>query len=104
MKLRFHPAPGKLVRIPGAVAQVGVPAPYVGRVLADRAYVATAEPFEVEADTDAGRRLVKLARRDRSLLPADKATATAVGLPFVEVSLGSDGEFHRAASKSRKAD
>lgn len=92
--LKFFPAPGALVRIPGASPSVGDAAPYVGRTLdrATRGYPATGESFDVAPGTETARRLCKLATRDRSLIPADKATADACGLTFTPYELV-DGEF-----------
>ena len=41
-------------------------------------------PFECPSDSDLGRRLVTLVRREASLIPADSPTATACGTEFVE--------------------
>lgn len=96
--LKFYPAPGALVRVPGSAPVVGDPAPYVGREFdrANRAYPATGAAFEVAPNTDVARRLCKLAVRDRSVIPADAATAAACGIAFVPHELV-DGEFQPAA-------
>lgn len=90
-KLRFlarddGPNGPMLVTVPGARPQDGQPPRYVGRRLqmveGRPAYVATREPFECDSDTDVGRRLVKLVRRENSLVPADAETARECGVAF----------------------
>lgn len=93
--LSFYPAPGALVRVPGAAPAVGDPAPYLGRRLdrESRSYPPTGDAHSVPEGTDVARRLAKLCARDRSLIPADAATAAVCGVPFVEHELGPSGEF-----------
>jgi len=94
MKLRFHPRDDLLVRVPGFVPRVGQPDQYVGRRFDAEKHGHPASPtaYEVDADSDAGRRLAKLCRRDNALWPADKATADFCGVTFVPVEF-QDGVF-----------
>jgi hypothetical protein len=91
LKLKFFARGDALVTVPGVYPQVGQALPRVGRVQgSDGVLRATKDPFEVDADSDAGRRLIKLVRRDQSLWPADKATAEACGVEFVELEYKDD--------------
>lgn len=83
--LKLIPAPGHLVRTPGAIATVGDPAPYFGRRFdADlRGYPASGVVVEVDPDTDAGRQLIRCAVVDGGVLPFDVETAAVIGVPFV---------------------
>lgn len=82
-----------IVTVPGARPTSGQPPRYVGReVKKDAAgvvtYAATAEPFECEAESDTGRRLLERIQNDvrdgygAPLVPADAETARACGLEF----------------------
>lgn len=70
MILRFDPVPGYEVPLPGYPVTVGQPLRLV------------TPGTECDAASEVGRRLSKLAIRDGSVAPADKATADALGLPF----------------------
>ena len=104
--LLFHPKRGSLPKWPNK-GQGSYP--YVGREFdaATRQNRATKEPASVLAidartgkPTDEAKRLGNdLCRRDGDLLPADKATAEFVGVPFVELEQDSDGEWGPRASK-----
>lgn len=106
-KLRFYSRDGLLVSFPNARNIVGQPMRYIGRELREIvhdgakrfAYVATAEPFEVDESTECARRLVKLTRRDSSLWPADEHTARACGVQLVKVAQDHDGEWIAADRK-----
>lgn len=112
MKLRFrakcgengHPPP--VVNWPGA-KNVGQLYQYVGRRfdLESRVHRAVADPVEVDSETRNGKRLAKLCRRDGSLWPADAETAKFCGVPFVELSQDSNGEWvPKTTSHSRKTE
>jgi hypothetical protein len=96
-KFRFVPRADMLVRIPYSVQFLNQPAPYIGRAKAQLpdgswGYPATPFPYEVEADSKEGKRLVALVRRDGCLLPFDEETAVACGVKFVAVEWV-DGEW-----------
>jgi len=86
MELSFLAKSSLLVAVPGTAQYAGQLARYVGREWEDtrHAYVASKEPYKVDSDSDDGRRLSKLMRRESSLLPGDQATAEYFGLPFVQ--------------------
>jgi hypothetical protein len=96
MQLSFWAKSDLLVPIPGFRPSANLPPDYVGRGYAkDEAtgrhgHPALAEPFRCDSETDVGRRLVLLTRRDDCLLPADEATAQACGKRFIAHEL-SDG-------------
>lgn len=114
MKLRFYAKRDLLVTMPGqsfirrnadtgaggqAVKYVGrthVPAVIeqaggVERIVKAASNPATPDPFECDSDTPRGQRLIKMVRRDQCLWPADKETADACSVPFVE-TVFKDGE------------
>lgn len=81
-KLRFYAKRDLLVTVPGSGT-----ARYVNRTpkLLDNggaAWPAVEKPYAVEPNTDAGRRLALLCRRDDSLFPADEYTAKHCGVKF----------------------
>lgn len=88
-KLRFYAKGSATVSVPFSRLPIGQAASFVGRTFDPKArtYPATLEPYEVEANSDAGRRLVRLVRIDGDLWPADEATAAACGVPFVPVEI-----------------
>lgn len=96
MQLKFFARGDLLVTVPGFSPVVGQAPAYVGRefkrIDGVAVHPATRDPFTVDSDTPEGRRLVKLAKRDASLWPADKATAEHCGLPFVALAFD-DGEW-----------
>lgn len=59
-------------------------------------FPAVDEPFCCDSDSDAGRRLMKLAKRDSSLFAADEATAKACGIGFVAIEF-KDGAWTEKA-------
>lgn len=105
MKLSFYPRPGHCVHWPGLKA-VGQAVAYVGREFAAgdpeqgvaARHPASKEPACADSESDVGRRLAKLCRRDDALIPADAATAAFCGKEFVAVKLV-DGEYVVAAKK-----
>lgn len=107
MQLKFYAREDQLVRMPGVGRGApGQPVPYVGRAFdaKTRGYPATEEPYAVDADSDSGRRLAELCRRDQSLWPADKETAEACGVEFVVVAFDGGVWARKAAlSSARRA-
>jgi hypothetical protein len=53
---------------------------------APTAYPATEKAFEVDSDTDAGRRLKLICWRDADIYPADKQTADHCQVQFADVA------------------
>jgi hypothetical protein len=105
VQLSFLAREDQLVRVPGiGRGAVGQPVPYVGRVFdaKTRGYPATEEPYVVDADSDSGRRLAELCRRDQSLWPANKETAEACGVEFVAVSFDAGVWARKAALVSAR--
>ena len=102
MKLRFYAREDQLVPVPGSFPRIGQAPSYIGRkfVAADRSHPATDDPYECDAETEGGRRLKKLTRRDACLWPADEATARACGVAFVPVEV-KDGIAREKDSGSR---
>lgn len=112
MQLSFYAKPGHCVHWPGLKA-TGQAVDYVGRdlVRGDKdkgfaaAHPASKEPVKVDAASDEARRFIKVCRRDAALWPADKATAEACGVAFVEVALSADdGEWHPKPAAFAKKD
>lgn len=98
MILRFHARADLLVNDPARAMADKQPIHRVGRkfIAAKEgqlaSYPALEAPHEVDSESRAGQRLVKLCRRDASLWPADEATAAFCDVPFVPVELR-DGEW-----------
>ena len=96
MKLRFHSRAGHLVALPGG-HRTGSHPRYIGRKFdpVKRAFPAIDDPLEVDVEKkpEFAGRLVKLCRRDGSLLPADEATAKHCQVPWVEPAKQDDGEW-----------
>jgi hypothetical protein len=84
MKLRFYAREDLPVRYPGHIPRTGSPDNYIGREFAPP-YRAKREAFECDSESECGRRLMKLTRRDGSLWPADEETAKACGVEFQDV-------------------
>lgn len=99
--IKFYAKPDQLVKVPGSQPRPNQPDMYVGRAFdpARRGYFITQEPYEVEEDSDAGRRLIRLTTIDNSLLPADEKTAALCGKEFVKVEF-KDGAFVEKKTKS----
>lgn len=90
MMLKFYAKGDGIVREPGVIEIIGTDPHYVGRkklALPNGrfCYPAVEEPFEVDAETDAGRRLCEVTKRDGALWPADKATADACDVKYIPV-------------------
>lgn len=74
---------------PGDMPYVGrrfVKAPEPGRANGLGSYEATEEPASVVAGSPEANRLIELCKRDGDVLPADAATAKAIGVPFVPLT------------------
>jgi hypothetical protein len=99
MQLSFVAAPGCCAHWPGLKA-TGQAVDYVGRdfVSADSgkgvaaSHPASKEPVKVAANSDEGRRFVKLCKRG-DLQAFDAVTAAACGKDFVELQIATDGEW-----------
>ena len=114
-KLRFfarNDADGpRLVTVPGSRPMRGQAAQYVGRkfIPGDAAkgvpaqFPATEAPHEADADSDEGRRLVKVTREDAALWPADKETAAACGVEFAAVEVKDGIAVPATAARSSAA-
>jgi hypothetical protein len=120
---RWHARGSLLVTEPGYRPVIGQPPQYVGRefvqavtrkgaggvleVLEPASHPAAKKPYELPAasrDKEIAKwaaRLRKLAARDRSLWPADEATASRAGVEFVPLSFN-DGEWIPKAPKRGK--
>lgn len=115
-KLRFYAREDRLVYVPGSRPATGDAPRYVGRGFvpgkdgAAPQYPAKKDPYECDADSDAGRRLIERVQNDvrdgygAPLWPADKETAAACGVDFQSVSLV-DGSWVAGAqpAKTKKA-
>jgi hypothetical protein len=119
--MKFFPAPGAMVRVPGTRTIPGQQTRYIGReyvapvggrvdktgIMVDvvsglpmnGSWTATGEAFECEDSGEIAERCAKFVR-DGDLLPADEATAKIFGLKFFPLELR-DGEM---VAKSAKKD
>jgi hypothetical protein len=104
MKLRFAAREDLLVREAGTTYRAGSPARYYGRSFdaATRGYPANAEPYAVEAESDDGQRSAKQCRKG-ALWAADKETAAAVGVEFVEIEHAEGAWTAKAKSAASRA-
>lgn len=109
MILRFYAKGDALCPVPGQAVSHGAPLHYVGRVAVvsgngdPTAYPATEQPYEVDSETDAGRRLKLICWRDRDLFPADKQTAECCQVPLVDIAFA-DGVWSEKPTKKAKAE
>lgn len=105
MKLSFRAREDLLVRVPGMPPAIGQASMYVGREFdaKTRGYPASKQAYEVESDSDEGRRLIKLVRREGALWPADEQTAKACGVEFVSVEFKDGAYVARAARGVKEA-
>lgn len=107
-RLKFWAKEDLLVSLPNSVRIVGQPARYVGRKFdpSTKGYPATKEPYECEAKSREGRRLISLMRRESSLYPADQETAEICGVPYNELEFKSSvwktKDTNNTRSNSRK--
>lgn len=85
-KLSFIPQEGHCITAdePGTILIPGQARNYVGYTFNPKthSYDLSGLPFEVQAETPLGRRLKKLAIRDRSLIAFDEATSRVLGTEF----------------------
>lgn len=110
MQLSFRAKPGNVCHWPGLKAN-GQLCRYVGRDFvagdADKgvaaAHPAAADPIVVDSESEDGRRLAKLCRRDDALWPADAATAAFCGKKFVNLIRDDAGEWVPGASAAAVA-
>lgn len=104
MILKFYAKEDQLVRVPDVQVLPNQPDMYVGRWFdkATRGYPAIESGFEIDSDTESGRRLVRLTQIDRSLFPADEATAKHCGLSFVETEFR-NGVFVEKSKSPKKS-
>jgi hypothetical protein len=65
-------------------------------------FPAIEQVFSCASDSDAGRRLMKIAKRDGSLYAADEATAKACGIEFVRIEF-KDGAWVEASKPAPKS-
>jgi hypothetical protein len=109
MQLKFFAKGDLLVSKPGFLPRfAGGDVPrYIGRSFVPRDgdkpahHIATKEPYACEANSEEGRRLAFLTRRDACLWPADAETAAACGVKFVSTEF-KDGEHVAKPTKPPK--
>ncbi len=102
MTLKFYARGALLVYDPDRDKIEKQPPRYVGRKMArikgQVSHPATEAGHECEADSNGGRRLIKLMRRDSSLWPANPDTAKACGVRFEAVNFQA-GEWVKVKAK-----
>lgn len=105
MKIKLVAKDDQMVAVPGTAQFAGQVARFINREWDEKlhAFPAVAEPFECDADSDDGRRLLKIARRDGALLPFDQATADVIGVPFVALKFNA-GVWVTAPASTKKGD
>jgi len=112
MKLKFCAKNDLLVPVPGTTQYAGQTARFVNRETSVSvvdgqevvSWPAVETPFEVEQNSDDGRRLSKIATRDGDLLPYDKATAEALGIGFAPIKFSSGAWVPAPVSATKKGD
>jgi hypothetical protein len=104
MLLKFHAKPGQSCAWPNSYFP-GQARRFVGRKFipgdspqAPSRYEATAEPAELSSDAPQAAHLIRKCQKGE-IWPADKATAEACGVEFVELARGEDGEWFAASKK-----
>lgn len=102
--LKFYAKSNELVRIPGAQPRPGQPDMYVGRRFdpETRSYPAVESGYEVDENSPAGQRLIRLTQIDSSLIPADQKTADICGVAFVPVEFSAGAFVEKKAAKNSK--
>ena len=118
--MKFIPNKGHLVpaEAPGTPIIVGQFRSYCGYRLQGTKYIQKDTPFEVSEDSPLGRRLIKLTKRDLSLIPFDKETAEICRVNFKafkfspsqkewiedkEESVKEDSKPYRTVKKSKQS-
>lgn len=114
MILRFYAKADLPVPLPGQSTTHGAPVGFVGRTqimgtavnskgdtVPQAGYPATEKPYEVDSESDAGRRLRLICWRDESLYPADKETAEHCQVKFTDVVF-SNGTWAEKPAKAAK--
>lgn len=99
MKLRFHAREDFLVREAGVAPSIGQAARYYGRTFdpATRGYPAVKDAVEFEQGTEDADKCSKQCRKG-CMWAADKDTAAALGVAFVDVAF-SEGAWIAKAGK-----
>ena len=96
MKLRFYARDDQLEPYPFLAPSIGQPRRYVGRkflpavinkgeVVEPANNPAVKDAAEFDSNSQEGKRLAEVVRRDHSLWAADEGTAAFCGVPFVRV-------------------
>lgn len=109
MKLRIIARPGHVAYYPG-LKWAGQLPPYIGRrtVIAPDGSITHPtldEPTEIDATSDAGRRVIDMVARNREDPPfwaADETTARALGVQLAKLQRDEDGEFHAVTPDNTK--
>ena len=99
--MQIHVYAKGLIYPPG-LKFAGQRAPYIGRKTVvdpktgEISHPAIAEGFECQSESAVARKIRKRTQLDGNdvVWPADEQTARFLGVPFVPVELGDDGEFH----------
>jgi hypothetical protein len=84
MTLKFYAKEDLLVVRPYVTLYVGGPGQYVGRKLKNGEYVVKDSPDEFDANSKEGKRIIKLVKRDNSLICADEYTAKTCGVQYIK--------------------
>ncbi|UOF77398.1 hypothetical protein [Caudoviricetes sp.] len=104
MKLKFLAREDLLVREGGIGPVIGEAARYYGRTFdpATRGYPAVKELFEVEAESYDGVKCAKQCRKG-ALFAADKGTADALGVTFIETEFKDGAHVVKSPKGEKKA-
>lgn len=106
MILKFYACEDTLVSVPGPRA-VGQAPRYVGRTFQPGSggkppsHPASEKPYQVDSDSEEGRRLKLICRRDGALYPADAETAKACGVDLPNVTFA-DGAWSEKPAEAAK--
>lgn len=86
MNLKFIYAPNHIVsaHTPGEFLTPGDHKNYVGLMPSKGGYTPSPVPFEVQEDSPLGARLIKVAKRDKSIRAFNEYTAQRIGATFVQ--------------------
>lgn len=104
MQLKFYAREDALVRRASIAPRIGEAARYYGRTFdpTTRAYVADKLPFAVDSDNVHGEKCRKQCQKG-ALWAADKATAAALGVEFIETEWSDGAVTAKTTTKSRPA-